>query len=73
LAHVNGKELEVENQGLLDEVVIDHWLHLEQMDDRKWWMRVGDARLLVLVLEDGRVQVDIERGFYEPALGATRI
>lgn len=25
-----------------DELVIDHWFHLEQMSDRVWWLGVGD-------------------------------
>ena len=25
-----------------DELVIDHWFHLEQMSDRNWWIGLGD-------------------------------
>jgi len=25
-----------------DELVLDHWFHLEQMNDRSWWIGVGD-------------------------------
>lgn len=25
-----------------DELCIDHWFHLEQMDDRAWWLGIGD-------------------------------
>lgn len=25
-----------------DELAIDHWFHLEQMNDRHWWIGVGD-------------------------------
>jgi hypothetical protein len=25
-----------------DELVIDHWFHLEQMNDRHWWIGIGD-------------------------------
>jgi len=25
-----------------DELVIDHWFHLEQMDDRDWWIGIGN-------------------------------
>lgn len=24
-----------------DELVIDHWFHLEQMSDRHWWIGIG--------------------------------
>ena len=42
-----------------DELVIDNWLHLEQMSDRDWWIGLGTA-------EDGRgyewmVNVHIDR------------
>lgn len=33
----------------LDELVIDDWLHIEQMDTRTWWMRVGN--------QDGKCKV----------------
>lgn len=25
-----------------DELAIDHWFHLEQMNDRDWWIGIGD-------------------------------
>ncbi|MBN8469456.1 hypothetical protein JYJ95_23390 [Corallococcus exiguus] len=59
------------NEGVFDELVVDHWLHLEQLDEREWWMRVGDARLLVRVESSGDVRVDGERGCYAPILGIT--
>lgn len=43
-----------------DELVIDHWLHVEQMDKRMWWMRVGDVVLWVTVQRSGNVRVIIE-------------
>jgi hypothetical protein len=30
-----------------DELVIDHWFHLEQMDDRVWWMDVAGLHITV--------------------------
>lgn len=38
--------VQLENRGSLDELVLEEWLHLEQMDDHRWWMRLGDARVL---------------------------
>lgn len=26
-----------------DELVVADWLHIEQMGDRSWWMRIGDG------------------------------
>lgn len=55
----------MENEGVFDELVIDDWLHLEQMDERRWWMRVGDARISISVREGGGAEVSIERDIYE--------
>ena len=70
-ASKNGKKVEVEDQGVLDEVVIQPWLHLEQLDEREWWMRLGDARILINVAADGKVRVDVERGYYHEVSGET--
>jgi hypothetical protein len=72
LAHRGGEPVELENQGVIDEVVIDDWLHLEQMDTSQWWMRLGDARVLITIAEDGRAHVDIERGSYGDVHGETK-
>lgn len=37
-----------------DELVVDRWLHIEQMDTGKWWMNVGGVVLWVDVDRDGR-------------------
>ena len=71
LARDAEREIELSNDGLFDELVVDHWLHLEKMDDRTWWMRLGDARLSVFVAEDGSVRVDVQRGCYDEVLGKT--
>jgi hypothetical protein len=49
---------------IIDEVVIDGWLHLEQMDTRRWWMRVGDLHINVHLRTDGstRVSAGIDGG-----------
>lgn len=72
LAHEGAEPVQVENRGILDEVVVDDWMHLEQMDERQWWMRVGDARIWVTIEDDGTARVDVERGRYEVASGATK-
>lgn len=56
--------VEEEGEGTLDEVVIDAWFHLEQMDHGTWWMQIGDARVWVQVGSDGRPVVEVERGKY---------
>jgi len=64
LAKDGARQIELENEGIFDELVIDDWLHLEQMDEKTWWMRVGDARLVVTVHGPGNVEVSVERGVY---------
>jgi hypothetical protein len=71
LAHEGEGSFEVENRGIIDEVVIDNWLHLEQMDEQEWWMRLGDARIWIYVEPTG-VRIDVERGAYEKVRGDTR-
>jgi hypothetical protein len=73
LAHQETSSVEMENQGIIDEVVIDDWLHLEQMNEREWWLRVGDARVSIEIETDGSVRVDIERGAYADVLGTTKV
>lgn len=70
LAQDGATRVELEDRGVFDELVIDDWLHLEQMEERVWWMRLGDARIVVS-LEHGITRVDVERGAYEDITGAT--
>ena len=49
LARDGAREVTAQNDGLFDELVVDRWLHLEQMTEDTWWMRVGDARLDIKV------------------------
>jgi hypothetical protein len=58
---------------VFDELVIDDWLHLEQMDKRTWWMSVGDARIWIHVHKDGRREVTITRGEYGEICGTTEV
>ncbi len=72
LTHDGGKRVELENQGTFDELVVDDWLHIEQMDESVWWLRVADARLMVTIDSEGRATLDVERGYYAAPRGATR-
>jgi hypothetical protein len=46
---------------VLDEVVLDDWLRLEQLDTRKWFLSVGERRMWITVRRDGSVSiVDVE-------------
>jgi hypothetical protein len=73
LAHEKGDTVEVANRGKLDEVVVDEWFHLEEMDQNQWWMRLGDIRATITKTENGKVRVDIERGSYDEVHGSTEI
>ena len=73
LAHGQKGSLQLENQGVFDELVVDDWLHIEQMDKAVWWMRLGDARIMVTVVAGGRPIVNIERGSYDAVNGQTTI
>ena len=55
---------EAENRGIFDELVVDQWLHIEQMEADTWWMRVGDSSITVKVDANGKVSVVIERNVY---------
>jgi hypothetical protein len=39
---------------VFDELVIDRWLHLEQMDTRQWWLAIGDDMVVITVDGDGK-------------------
>lgn len=44
---------------VFDELVIDNWLHLEQMDDEHWWMRVGPISIRIKPNLDNYKESDI--------------
>ena len=71
LAHGAQGTTQLENAGVFDELVVDDWLHVEQLDERVWWLRVGDARIMVTLIDDGTATVDVERGSYGPTRGNT--
>jgi hypothetical protein len=65
LARDGERNVTAQNEGVFDELVVDDWLHLEQMDDNTWWMRLGDARIDIKILADGPIEVSIERDVYD--------
>ena len=42
---------------VFDELVIDDWLHIEQMDTRAWWMNLGGYHIWIRVPKHGPVEV----------------
>jgi len=69
-----GEELrEFEEDGSVDEIVVDHWLHIEKMDDGLWWMRLGDARIMVSVAAGGQAVVDVCRAVFAPQSGTSSV
>lgn len=48
-----------------DELVIDDWFHIEQMDDRHWWIGVGNGgdywHVNVSIDRDGKASVSMEK------------
>lgn len=55
---------EIRARGVLDEVAIHPWLHLEQMDDTTYWIRIHDTRVMIHLQPDGPPHVTIEPGFH---------
>lgn len=44
-----------------DELVIDHWFHLEMMNENSYWMRIGDYRVGVKFDKTEEPEVYIEK------------
>lgn len=38
-----------QSTGDFDELVVDHWFHLERMQSHAWWMRVGERRFWIAI------------------------
>lgn len=59
---------------LFDELVVDDWLHVEQMDSRKYWINIGGVTVWVRVDKHGRPKcVDVYGpGDYAPAVEGVR-
>lgn len=62
IAAGDNHEVTLESNGahIFDELVIDNWFHLEQMDRDHWWMRVGDHMINVHVKPGKPPEVIIE-------------
>lgn len=43
-----------------DELVVDDWLHIEQMDTRNWWMDLCGIRVSVYLPSNGKPSVLLE-------------
>ncbi|BAM93118.1 hypothetical protein S58_71530 [Bradyrhizobium oligotrophicum S58] len=69
---VGGRSIELWNQGIFDELVVDDWLHIEQMDDKVYWLQVGDVCIWVTVAAGEKPVVDVQRGAYGEVRGDTR-
>ena len=48
----HGGHLDLRDVGDFDELVVGDWFHLEQMDDRYWWMHVGETNFDIGIPED---------------------
>lgn len=68
----SGKENRFQGESGFDELVVDDWLHVEKMDAKVWWLRVGDARIMVRLSEASSPEVDVIRGFYADIRGETK-
>lgn len=42
-----------QNVGEFDELVLEHALHLERMNETEWWCQIGDAHLWITIGKDG--------------------
>ena len=40
-------DLHGDGHSYFDELVIDNWLHLEQMDDDNWWLGIGPISIRI--------------------------
>ncbi len=63
LAWRGPSRIELRDEGTFDELVVDDWLHIEQMTNRTWWMRIGPPgqhlTVWVTVRKDGRTRITI--------------
>lgn len=60
-------KVELRNEGRFDELVVDDWFHLEQMDTYYWWMCVGGQHFDIYIpRKKGRPVQVIPRGETDP-------
>ncbi len=60
----DGETISLEASAGFDELVVGTWFHLENMDKDLWWLRVGDAKIMVRTPANGEVTVEVERNAY---------
>lgn len=51
---------EAHNVGLFDELVVDHWFHMEKMASHRWWMRLGQRTFWIEIERTGEVKISEE-------------
>lgn len=56
--------LQGDGSSWFDELVVGDWLHIEWMQGRNWWMRLGDARISITIPEGKPPIIQIERDEY---------
>jgi hypothetical protein len=63
--------LSIESGGAtqFDELVVDDWLHIEQMDTRVWWMRVGETTFDIRIDRKGQARITLTEGPVEGLTG----
>lgn len=57
LAHHEGQPVELRNVGRFDELVVDQWFHMEQMNERAWWIGIGDWHINISIDRKGKPTV----------------
>lgn len=67
------RRVEREYDGVLTDLAIDGWFHLEQMDDYGYRLRIGDAEIVVSIEDDDSIFVDVQRGAHGPTNGPTDV
>ncbi len=72
-AYGDNELIELEKRGVFDELVVSNWFHLEQLDKKRWFIRVGDANIYVHYRNKDDVKVDILRGQSCPTNGTTEV
>jgi len=56
----------MENVGIFDELVVDDWIHLEQMDTHYWWMRLGGVNFDLYLDKKGQLTIAVRNAVLEP-------
>jgi hypothetical protein len=54
---------DVRDAGVFDELVVDAWLHIEQMSARSYWMQLGPLRIWITLKPDGSLDMSLERDY----------